>query len=67
MVAVVSGGIDCYLFPLDRKRRSGPRRLRAYAAGDSWLFAKTKAEDEATRKPRRSIFIIDDFNIYLSM
>jgi len=33
------------------------------AADDSWLFANTNAEDEAARNFRRSIFMIDDFNI----
>ena len=29
-----------------------------HATGDSRLFANTNAEDDATRKPRRSIFIV---------
>ena len=33
------------------------------AADDNWLFASANAADEATRKPLRSIFIIDHFNI----
>src|ERR1700680_3258695 len=32
-------------------------------AGDSLPFPNTSAEDDATRKPRRSIFIVDGFEI----
>src|SRR6266404_1654196 len=34
---------------------------RSYAAGESLVFPNTNAEDDATRKPRRSIFIVDGF------
>ena len=32
------------------------------SAGANWVFAITSADDDAARKPRRFIFIIDNFN-----
>src|SRR5258705_6150972 len=35
----------------------------AYSAADSPVFANNNADDDVTRKPRRSIFIFGHFNI----
>jgi hypothetical protein len=35
---------------------------RTCSAADIRVFDNTNADDDATRKPRRSIFILGDFN-----
>jgi hypothetical protein len=54
--------------PAMPKDSAGARALseaRTVDDDDSWLFANTNAADEAARKPRRFVFIIDNFNIFV--